>query len=96
MHSLQVPLQDASNMYNNICFCGEIRKLSILFGLKKKKKKKNKLLITTYMYFLVENADDLVIIAESLEECARRLLTWKEIMEKKGLRGNAGKMKIMI
>ena len=31
-------------------------------------------------------ADDLVIISESLEECVRRLLTWKEAMEKKGLR----------
>ena len=41
-------------------------------------------------------ADDLVIIAESLEECFRRLLTWKEAMEKKGLRVNAGKTKIMI
>ena len=41
-------------------------------------------------------ADDLVIIAELLEECVRRLLTWKEAMEKKGLRVNAGKMKIMI
>ena len=41
-------------------------------------------------------ADDLVIIAESLEECVRRLLTWKEAMEKKGLRVNAGKTKIMI
>ena len=41
-------------------------------------------------------ADDLVIIAESLEESVRRLLTWKEAMEKKGLRVNAGKMKIMI
>ena len=41
-------------------------------------------------------ADDLVIIAESLEECVRRLLTWKEAMVKKGLRVNAGKMKIMI
>ena len=29
-------------------------------------------------------ADDLVIIAESLEESVRRLLTWKEAMEKKG------------
>ena len=35
-------------------------------------------------------ADDLVIIAESLEECVRRLLIWKEAMEKKGLRVNAG------
>ena len=41
-------------------------------------------------------ADDLVIIAESLEECVRRLLTWKEALEKKGLRVNAGKTKIMI
>ena len=41
-------------------------------------------------------ADDLVIITESLEECVRRLLTWKEAKEKKGLRVNAGKMKIMI
>ena len=40
--------------------------------------------------------DDLVIIAESLEEFVRRLSTWKEAMEKKGLRVNAGKMKIMI
>ena len=31
-------------------------------------------------------ACDLVIIAELLEECVRRLLTWKEAMEKKGLR----------
>ena len=41
-------------------------------------------------------ADELVIIAESLEECVRRLLTWKEAMEKKGLRVNAGKTKIMV
>ena len=41
-------------------------------------------------------ADDLVIIAESLEECVKRLLTWDEAMEKKGLRVNAGKTKIMI
>ena len=42
------------------------------------------------------NADDLVIIAESLEECVRRLLTCKEAMEEKGLGVNAGKKKIMI
>ena len=41
-------------------------------------------------------ADDLVIIAESLDECVRKLLTWKEAMEKKILRVNAGKTKIMI
>ena len=40
-------------------------------------------------------ADDLVI-AESLEYCVRRLLTWKEAMKEKGLRVNAGKTKIMI
>ena len=40
--------------------------------------------------------DDLVIIADSLEECVRRLLIWKEAMEKKGLRINAGKTKVMI
>ena len=31
-------------------------------------------------------ANDFVIITESLEECVRRLLTWKEAMEEKGLR----------
>ena len=41
-------------------------------------------------------ADDLVIIAESMEECVRRLLTWKGAMEEKELRVNAGKTKIMI
>ena len=41
-------------------------------------------------------ADDLVIIAEVLEECVRRLFTSKEAMEKKGLRVNAKKTKIMI
>ena len=41
-------------------------------------------------------ADNLVIIAESLEESVRRFLTWKEAMEEKGLRVNAGKIKIMI
>ena len=40
-------------------------------------------------------ADDLVIIADSLEEYVRRLLIWKEVMEKKGLRVNAGR-KVMI
>ena len=43
-----------------------------------------------------DNGNDLVIIAESLEECIRRPLTWKEAIEKKGLRVNAGKTKIMI
>ena len=41
-------------------------------------------------------ADDLVIIADSLEECVRRLLIWKEAMEKKGLRVNAGMTRVII
>ena len=36
------------------------------------------------------------IIADSMEECVCRLLAWKEGMERKGLRVNAGKTKIMI
>ena len=40
-------------------------------------------------------ADDLVIIADSPEECVRWLLIWKKAMEK-GLRVNAGKTKVMI
>ena len=40
--------------------------------------------------------DDLVIIAELLKKCDRRLLTWKEAMEEKGLRVNAEKTKNMI
>ena len=41
-------------------------------------------------------ADDLTVITESLEECVRRLLTWKEATTEKGLRADAGKMKVMI
>ena len=41
-------------------------------------------------------ADDLVVITVSLEECVNRLLAWKEAMEKKGLRVNAAKTKVMI
>ena len=39
-------------------------------------------------------ADYLVIIADSLEECVRRLLIWKEAMEKKGLMLDTGKTMI--
>ena len=39
-------------------------------------------------------ADDLVIIADSLLECVRRLLIWKKAMEKNGLWVNAGKTKV--
>ena len=41
-------------------------------------------------------ADDLDIIADSLEECVRRLLIWIEAMKEKGLRVNARKKKVMI
>ena len=40
--------------------------------------------------------DDLVIIADSLELCVRRLLICKEVIEKKGSRVNARKTKVMI
>ena len=45
---------------------------------------------------IIPASNDLVTIAESLEECVRWLLTWKEAMQEKGLRINAGKTKIMI
>ena len=38
-------------------------------------------------------ADALVIIADSMGECVRRLLASKEGMERQGLRVNAGKTK---
>ena len=41
-------------------------------------------------------ADDLVVITDSLEECVSRLQAWKVAMEKKGLRVNAAKTKVMI
>ena len=41
-------------------------------------------------------ADELVINADSQEEYVKRLLIWKEAMEKKGLRANAGKTKVKI
>ena len=37
------------------------------------------------------HADDPVIIADSMKKSVRRLLTWKEGIERKGLRVNAGK-----
>ena len=39
-------------------------------------------------------ADDLVVMADSLEECIAKLKTWKEGMERKGLRVNTKKMKL--
>ena len=40
--------------------------------------------------------DDLMVIADSLYECVRRFQTWKKGMEKKGLRVNAKKTKVMV
>ena len=40
-------------------------------------------------------ADDLAVMAESLEECIARLKVWKEGMEGKGLRVNMEKTKLM-
>ena len=40
-------------------------------------------------------ADDLVLIAESEEELKRKMVTWKNEMEKKGLKVNIGKTKVM-
>ena len=41
-------------------------------------------------------ADDLVIIADSLEECVAKLKVWKRGMESKGLRVNMAKTKFMV
>ena len=41
-------------------------------------------------------ADDLVIIADSLEQCSSKLKAWKSAMEKKGLRVNMTKTKFLI
>ena len=35
-YSLEAPRWGASNEYHNICFCGEIRKISAFFGWKKR------------------------------------------------------------
>ena len=40
-------------------------------------------------------ADDLVLIADSEEELKRKMVTWKNAMEKKGLKVNIGKTKVM-
>ena len=41
-------------------------------------------------------ADDLALIAESLEECIEKFEAWKSGMESKGLRVNSKKMKFMV
>ena len=40
-------------------------------------------------------ADDLVLIADSEEERKCKMVTWKNAMEKKGLKVNIGKTKVM-
>ena len=41
-------------------------------------------------------ADDLAVMADSLEECIARLKVWKEGIERKGLRVNMKKRKLMV
>ena len=41
-------------------------------------------------------ADDLAVMADSLEECIARLKVWKVGMERKGLRVNMKKTKLMV
>ena len=41
-------------------------------------------------------ADDLVLMAESIQELETKYTAWKEGMEKKGLRVNTGKTKVMV
>ena len=41
-------------------------------------------------------ADNLVVMADSLEECIANLKTWKDSMERKGLRVNMKKTKLMV
>ena len=47
------------------------------------------------MYHELLYADDLVIISDNLEDCIARLKAWKSGLEKKGLRVNLKKTKIM-
>ena len=41
-------------------------------------------------------ADDLVLVAESIEELTRKFSLWKQGLEGKGLRVNLGKTKVMV
>ena len=41
-------------------------------------------------------ADDLVLVAESVEELTRKFALWKQGLEGKGLRVNLGKTKVMV
>ena len=67
---------------------------SVFIPLVKKKNVAEKLQCNFSATFIFYKGDN--FIAESLEECVRRLLTSEEAIEKKGLRVNAGKTKIMI
>jgi hypothetical protein len=48
------------------------------------------------LLFIILFADDLVVMAESLEDCTAKLKAWKTGMENKGLRVNMRKTKIML
>ena len=41
-------------------------------------------------------ANDLVLMAESIEELKEKVIRWKECMEAKGLRMNTDKTKVMV
>ncbi|KAG0711131.1 hypothetical protein GWK47_021274 [Chionoecetes opilio] len=41
-------------------------------------------------------ADDLVLTAETKEEVERRFIDWKQAMERRGLKVNMSKMKMMV
>ena len=40
-------------------------------------------------------ADDLVLICETKEEARQRFVTWRNVLESKGLKVNLSKMKVM-
>ena len=41
-------------------------------------------------------ADDLVLMADSMQELERKYISWKNVLERRGLRVNIGKTKVMI
>ena len=44
----------------------------------------------------LRNADDLVIMCETIEGLRNKFLKWKEAFESKGLKVNLGKTKVMV
>ena len=42
------------------------------------------------------HADDLVLLSETIEELRDEFLKWKEAFERKGLKVNIGKIKVMV